>query len=69
MVSAMTAASLWVRAVRIVKVESTPVSKFTHISTNDVGYAYNFVDLLHIHGIEVDRALPVLSAQCLTINF
>ena len=69
MVIAMTAASLWVRAVRSVKVESTPVSIFTHMSTIDVVSVYNFVNLFYIHGIEVARALPILSAQCLTIKF
>ena len=65
----MNATSLWVRAVRSVKVEFTSVSIFTHMSTIDVGSTYNFVNLLHTHRIEVARALPILSAQCLTIQF
>ena len=69
MVSAMTAALLWVRAVISVKVESTPVSILTHMSTIDVGSANNFINLLYIHGIAVAHALPILSAKCLTIQF
>ena len=69
MVIAITAASLWVRAVRSVKVEFTPVSIFTHMSIIYVGSAYNFVNLLYIRGISVVRALSILSAQCLTIEF
>ena len=67
MVSDMNATSLWVRAVRSVKVEFTPVSMFTHMSTSDVGSAYNFVNLLYIRRIAVARALPILSVQCLNI--
>ena len=69
MVGAITSAPIWVRKVRSVKVEFTPVSMFTHMSTSDVGSAYSFVNLLYIRGISVVRALSILSAQCLTIEF